>query len=155
MEFFFLWLGLSVVVAIIAKNKGRSAIAWFFISCLISPILALILVIVLKPNEVEEVAEELKFLGDRDLSNDAYKIFLSKKYDIQKNDVFSKFVCQENMFPTIDEALIYAHDFEQQAVAIKKSKLLDGGQIECCKCGGKNPAESHECRYCSYKLEVH
>lgn len=154
MEYLLFWIGLSIVAAIIAKNKGRSAIAWFFISCLISPLLSLILVIVLKPNESEQLIEAVKFAGDRELSSDPYKIYLSKKFDIQKNDVFSKFICQEKMFPSIDEALAYAHDIEQQEVAIKKSKLLDDGQIECCKCGGKNLAESIVCRYCSYRLET-
>ena len=154
MDYVFFWIIFCIVVAIIARSKGRSGIAWFFISFLISPLLSLILVLVLKPAEVEVIVEEVGFDGSRDLDNDAYKLFLSKKYNIQKNDVFDKFVCQEKMYPTIAEALIYAHDIEQQAVAIKQSKLLDDGQIECCKCGGKNPAESLQCRYCSYKLEV-
>jgi hypothetical protein len=154
MEFFLLWVGFSIVCAIIAKSKGRSPVAWFFLSCLISPLFTLILVIVLNPAEAEVIVEEVKFSGDRDLNNDAYKIFLSKKYDIQKNDVFGKFVCQEQMFPTIEEALDYVHEIESQAVAIKKSKCLDDGQIECVKCRGKNPAGSAKCRYCRYPLEI-
>lgn len=154
MEIFFLWLGLSVVCAIIAKNKGRSAAAWFFLSCFISPLLALILVIVLKPVEGEVITEEIGFGGERHLNNDAYKIFLSKKYDIQKNDIFDKFVCQEKMFPNIEESLAYAHDLESQLIAIKKSKKMEDGQIECIKCSGKNSADSSECRYCRYPLEI-
>ena len=154
MGYVFFWIAFCVVVAIVAKNKGRSGIAWFLISFLISPLLALILVLVLKPPVEEVVIEEVGFDGSRDLDNDAYKLFLSKKYDIQKNDVFAKFVCQEKMYPTIEEALIYAHSLEQESVAIQKSKKLDDGQIECSKCGGKNSAESTECRYCSYKLEI-
>lgn len=154
MGYIFFWIAFCIVVAIVARSKGRSGIAWFFISFLISPLLSLILVLVLKPAEVEVVVEEVGFDGSRDLNDDAYKLFLSKKYDIQKNDVFGKFVCREKMFPSIEEALAYAHQLEQESTAIRKSKLLDGGQIECCKCGGKNPAETSGCRYCGYKLEV-
>jgi ribosomal protein L40E len=154
MEYLFFWIVFCIVVAIVAKNKGRSGFAWFFLSFLISPLLALILVLALKPVVEEVVVEEVGFDGTRDLTNDAYKLFLSKKYEIQKNDVFDKFVCQEKMYPTIDEALIYAHDLEQESVAIKKSKKLEDGQIECSKCSGKNPAESSKCRYCSYTIEI-
>lgn len=154
MGYVFFWIVFCIVVAIVAKNKGRSGIAWFLLSFLISPLLSLILVLVLKPAVEEVVVEEVGFDGNRDLNNDAYKLFLSKKYDIQKNDVFGKFVCQEQMYPTIEEALIFAHDLEQESTAIRKSKKLDDGQIECCKCGGKNSSDSASCRYCGYKLEV-
>lgn len=154
MEYVFFWIVFCIVVAIIAKNKGRSGIAWFLLSLLISPLLALILVLVLKPAVEEVVVGEVGFDGNRDLNNDAYKLFLSKKYDIQKNDVFGKFVCQEQMYPTIEEALIFAHDLEQESAAIRKSKKLDDGQIECCKCGGKNSSDAAGCRYCGYRLEV-
>jgi hypothetical protein len=154
MGYLFFWIAFCIVVAIVARSKGRSGIAWFLISFLISPLLSLILVLVLKPAEVEVVIEEAGFDGSRDLNDDAYKLFLSKKYDIQKNDVFGKFVCREKMFTSIEEALAYAHQLEQELTAIRKSKLLDGGQIECCKCGGKNPADTSDCRYCGYKLEI-
>ena len=154
MEYVFFWIVFSIVVAIVARSKGRSGIAWFFLSFLISPLLSLILVLVLKPAEVEVVVDEVGFDGSRDLNDDAYKLFLSKKYDIQKNDVFGKFVCREKMFTSIEEALAYAHQLEQELTAIRKSKLLDGGQIECCKCSGKNPADSSKCRYCSYTIEI-
>lgn len=154
MEYLFFWIVFSIVVAIVARSKGRSGMAWFLLSFLISPLLSLILVLVLKPVVEDVVVEEASFDGTRDLSSDAYKLFLSKKFDIQKNDVFGKFVCQEKMYLTIDEALIYAHELEQESVAIRKSKKLDDGQIECCKCGGKSLADSPNCRYCGYKLEV-
>jgi hypothetical protein len=38
MELFFLWMLMAVVVAMVAKSKGRSAIAWFFYGFLIWPI---------------------------------------------------------------------------------------------------------------------
>lgn len=155
MGFIFFWLIFAVVVSVIAKNKGRSAIAWFLLSVLISPILSLILVLVFKPIEDENISLETdSFRGERVLSNDSYKLFLSKRYGIQKNDVFDKFVCQEKLFITIDEALEYANALELESVKVKKSSRLDDGQIECCKCSGKNPSDSVECRYCRYPLEV-
>jgi hypothetical protein len=55
---------------------------------------------------------------DKDLSNDAYKIYLVKKYEIEKNDVLSKFICNDKLFATVDEALEFAHSLE----------ILQGGE---------------------------
>ena len=49
---------------------------------------------------------------DKDLTNDAYKIYLVKKYEIEKNDVLSKFICNNRLFATVDEALEFAHSLE-------------------------------------------
>ena len=46
MEFFVLWVGLSVVIAAMAHNRGRSGFGWFWLSLLISPLVALIAVLV-------------------------------------------------------------------------------------------------------------
>ena len=48
----------------------------------------------------------------RDLSNDAYRLYLAKRYSIERNDVFEKFTCDEKLFLTLDEALIYADSLE-------------------------------------------
>lgn len=45
MEIFFGWIFLSFVPAILAPGRGRSGIAWYFISLLISPLLATVLVL--------------------------------------------------------------------------------------------------------------
>lgn len=52
MEFVFyvvlLWLVLCFVVASVANSKGRSGFVWLLISLVLSPVLALVLVLVLK-----------------------------------------------------------------------------------------------------------
>ena len=40
MEIVFLWFGLAVAVGFFATKKGRSAVAWFLLACLFSPLLA-------------------------------------------------------------------------------------------------------------------
>lgn len=47
MGIFLFWLGASVVVGIIASSRGRSGFGWFILSLLISPLLAVILVLAL------------------------------------------------------------------------------------------------------------
>jgi hypothetical protein len=52
------------------------------------------------------------FLGEKSLGNDSYKLFLSKKYGINKNEVFEKYVSQEKLFDSIEEALKFVNDIE-------------------------------------------
>lgn len=52
MEFFVYWLIFSIVVGVAAGSRGRSGFGWFLLSAIISPLLALILVLILpKANE--------------------------------------------------------------------------------------------------------
>ncbi len=50
MEIFIFWLAFSIIPAVIANNKGRSGIGFFFLSVLLSPIIGLIAALVAKPN---------------------------------------------------------------------------------------------------------
>jgi hypothetical protein len=52
-----------------------------------------------------KVSDVSKFKGDKELSNDAYKLYLVNKYKVTKNDVFNKFVYLEKMYESIDELL--------------------------------------------------
>ena len=57
------------------------------------------------------------FVGEREISNDAYKIFLVKRYDIQKNEALGRFICCEKLFATIDDALLFASAEDKRALA--------------------------------------
>jgi len=48
----------------------------------------------------------------RDLTSDAYKIWLGKKYEISRNELFDNFECNEKLFESLDEALKYADYLE-------------------------------------------
>lgn len=52
--------------------------------------------------------EPFGFNGERLLSNDAYKIYLSKAYQIHRDDVFGKFICKDRLFDEINNALVFA-----------------------------------------------
>lgn len=55
MEVIILWLLLSAVIGAFAKSRGRSGIGFFFLSCLISPIISGILVAI-APNLTQQRA---------------------------------------------------------------------------------------------------
>jgi hypothetical protein len=47
LEVFLFWVGLSIVVAVAAKNRGRSTVAWLLLALVISPLLAGLLLLAL------------------------------------------------------------------------------------------------------------
>jgi hypothetical protein len=54
------------------------------------------------------------FNGERTLNNDAYKIYLTKAYGIEKNSALDKIVCRDNIFDSVDQALAHAHSLDNQ-----------------------------------------
>jgi hypothetical protein len=46
MIFLLVWLVISFIVGVAAQRRGRSGSGWFFVSFLLSPILALLLLLV-------------------------------------------------------------------------------------------------------------
>jgi hypothetical protein len=57
-------------------------------------------------------ATSTKFEGKRDLSNEAYRIFLVKKYEIEKNDALGKIIFEDRLFDNIEDALESANQKE-------------------------------------------
>jgi len=59
MEVLLLWVILAAVVAVAASSRGRSGFGWFLISCILSPLIGLILVLVLPNLRHEELLKKL------------------------------------------------------------------------------------------------
>lgn len=53
MEWALLWIVLCFIPAIIANNKGRSAIGYFFLSVLLSPLVGTIIILLVRTNQVQ------------------------------------------------------------------------------------------------------
>lgn len=56
----------------------------------------------------EATKEQTIFNGKAVLENDAYKIYLTKKFDINFNNALNKFICGDKLFDNVDEALHHA-----------------------------------------------
>lgn len=52
------------------------------------------------------------FYGDKSLANDSYKIFLVKKYGIEKNEALGKIICQGKLFDDTEQALQHAAEID-------------------------------------------
>jgi ribosomal protein L37AE/L43A len=48
-----LWIGFSILASVVAANKGRSALGFFFLALLLSPLIGLIAALVVSPNRNE------------------------------------------------------------------------------------------------------
>lgn len=57
--FLIIYLSLCIIAAIIAGNKGRSAIGFFILSALLSPLIGIIAALVAKPNIKEQEKKQL------------------------------------------------------------------------------------------------
>lgn len=53
------------------------------------------------------------YSGDKSLSSDEYKIYLVKKYSVEKNEALGKVIVKDKLFNSIDEALSYADTLEK------------------------------------------
>ena len=81
-------------------------------------------------------------------------IYLSKKYKIEFNSALSKFICNDKLFLTSDEAVAFAHELELNTKGIKKSALDKNNFIICGTCSGKNGTKDTTCRYCNTELLI-
>ena len=108
---------IGLVLGTIVDKLG----AGFFLGLLLGPI-GWIIVFLLPRDTQTQVAnaestpasKPTSSRPERDLDSDAYKIWLGKQYNITKNDLFDKYECDEKLFATLDEALIYSDQKERE-----------------------------------------
>ena len=59
-----------------------------------------------------EQESKLTYRGEPNLENDSYVLFLAKKYAIEKNDLLGKYVLNDSLYSSLDEALKMADGLE-------------------------------------------
>lgn len=131
---FFVGLICGIVGATIAQHKGGSAAAGFFLGAFLGPI-GLIIAALLGPEQqvqAERPKVSASFEGERSLANDSYKLWLTSRFNIQRNDVLGSYVCDSRLFPTLDAVLAYASDkhASELAAAEQRQALLAQRQKE-------------------------
>lgn len=117
--------------AYVAGEKNRSGLNWFILGALFS-FLALIALIAIPKLEksgdsVEQspnAGDSAAFQGEPDLTSGQYQLFLTKKFDIEKNVTLEKYAVSEQLFPTLDAALAFAHDLNQKQESQEKLRKL-------------------------------
>ena len=61
---------------------------------------------------VQSVNLNQEFIGEMNIKNDAFVLYLLEKYHIRKVDILNKFSCMSKIFETVDEAILFAADEE-------------------------------------------
>lgn len=101
------WIGFSMLAAIVAWMKNRCWACWFVASLLLSPVLCLLVLLFLSSEELYE------YTGVASLNNHAYKIYLTKKFKIIRIETIDKFEFNGNTYDTAIEALRKAQSIDR------------------------------------------
>jgi hypothetical protein len=119
---FFAGLVTGVVGAVLGSIVGKGG-AGFWLGAFLGP-LGWIIVFLLprdsedKKDSHSQSAPQMNIPAplpeDTDLSSDSYRLYLGKKYDIQRNDLFQQFECKEKLFESLDEAMVFADELEKE-----------------------------------------
>ena len=74
------------------------------------------------PTPTPTQTQKSKERPPRDLTSNNYKIWLGKKYEINRNELFDQFECDGELFQSLDDALKYADELEAKAVEAEVEK---------------------------------
>lgn len=112
-------LGLFIIIAgivfgllgiFMARNKSVSDLVGFGFGALLGPV-GLIIIGLLNPTKAffgQQAHRDEDFRGQRVLASDAYRLWLVHRYAVQRHDVLGSYVCDHQLFDTVDEALEHA-----------------------------------------------
>ena len=151
--FVVVWLIICGVVAGYANSRGRSAVGWFFLAALISPIIAGIALALSKDlttdtkvNNVERrtdnLEQEVKF---NQRYNDLRSEYMQKEIDSNRNTTERILISQTPQFSLRGQASIST---EEPSFA----NLKMNAKIQCPKCGRFNKADNDFCSDCGSPL---
>jgi hypothetical protein len=164
----------AIITSIVASYKNYSAFLWFILG-LFFPFIALVVIIFFKETlavdkqiETERNSEALddssssasskrliaeEFIGEREISNDAYKLHLVKKYNIEKNSVLDSYSLKDKLYKNIDEVLSAAKLLDEELhknIAIAKLQLPPSWLPNCPVCKASIPKDSTGCASCGF-----
>lgn len=135
---FLIFIGFCVAVGMFAQKKGRSALGWGLASLLISPLLAGIILALVKDLSQEEAVNKVE-MEQQDVKE---RIAVN---EVQMNQRFQHV---EKEISSIKQE-VGMLDSGSQA----KTQMLDEGIRKCPHCGESIKSSAVKCRYCGSVLE--
>ena len=165
----------AIITSIVASYKNYSAFLWFILG-LFFPFIALVVIIffkdtltVDKKSETVTNSETLdeyssssaiskkliaeEFIGEREISNDAYKLHLVKKHNIEKNSVLDSYILKDKLYKNIEEVLSAAKLLDEELhanIATAKLQLPPSWLPYCPACKASIPKNSTGCASCGF-----
>jgi hypothetical protein len=80
-------------------------------------------------SQVAQLVKDTKpvadFSGERELSSDPYRLWLAAKYQIERNEIFDRFVLGEQTFANLDAVLAKAHAIEVLEAEERAAKAVE------------------------------
>ena len=122
----FLWFGMGIMGSVLGAIVSK-VIAGFFLGFFLGPIGWIIVFLLPRDQELKEVSAAKKTeprkrtdRPERNLESNAYRIWLGKTYNIQKNGLFEKYEYDNDLFDTLEEALLEADQKDREKEEIER-----------------------------------
>lgn len=164
MEFLIFWLGFCVLVGYFAVKKGRSGGGWFFLSLIISPLLAGIALAIASDKTVDKKIEDI----ERKTDNLSTEMKYNQKYNELRADVMTKQLdsVRQSTLPLMVDGqsqsgrqlmgVITCHNcgksYNQSANFCPHCGALNHLFTKCTKCGAISPNDLLYCGSCGHQL---
>lgn len=125
---FVIWLVSALLCGCIGMALGSTVDRGgmgFILGLLLGPIGWIVVLLLPRETVVSNSTIAVSHMEPKDLSDDAYKIWLGKTYDISKNELFEKYECDGRLFETLDEALQHADESHRAGLKSNPSQVSD------------------------------
>ena len=125
---FLIWLVSALLCGCIGMALGSTVDRGgmgFILGLLLGPVGWIVVLLLPRETIVSNSATTTSHMEPKDLSDDAYKIWLGKTYDISKNELFEKYECDGRLFETLDEALQHADESHRAAIKSNAPQVSD------------------------------
>ena len=128
--FIFLWFGMGIMGSVLGAIVSK-VIAGFFLGFFLGPIGWIIVFLLPRDQELKEVSAAKKTeprkrtdRPERNLESNAYRFWLGKTYNIQKNELFEKYEYDNDLFDTLKEALLGADQKDCEKEEIEEQSRI-------------------------------
>lgn len=125
---FVIWLVSALLCGCIGMALGSTVDRGgmgFILGLLLGPIGWIVVLLLPRETVVSNSTIAVSHMEPKDLSDDAYKIWLGKTYDISKNELFEKYECDGKLFETLDDALQHADESYRVGLKSNPSQVSD------------------------------